>query len=916
MTEHTSDAFNNCNDILPMNRSRVLFGLFITTLWLNKIRIIHTNALCPSAFQYLSYEKDIITLPSSFGILATTYNIIPLTKSHVKEKDRIHTTHIVLDSMFEERMNRAAYAERSELRMVCVSIITACSYVLGYRNMYNMCLLLLTAMISTISADCIMISTYGKQIYGIDTISKTRTDNLAPPAVDSSPENMFFPFQGLTIDTRSETIYIAEAANTGNDIHDFDNRILQFQPYSFIKNNTIPTVPQDILFNSMNNNLYYGDDNGNIFEVDTVTFAATQTADHSDGFSFSSLILSKDGTRLFHIDNRCRVYEITEFDTTTTSSYNLILDSPQCPEGTSAAGPATLAWVDQNTSNDLMYAAFVFSGDTIWTIDFSTGEFVPSFNFTPPLQAISYGDDWIRGMDVSYGKTCDEFIQNSAIPTPKPSTLSTITSIPPTIGPTSYPTINPTDFPNSDSTSTPSTSNILNTTMATYNSTIENILHTNTSGPRMSIETTDDTQSISPTNMWTRWNSMEMLVIFGAALVLILVIVIFICIKVKRMNQDENEVSNALVALIVIAEYDDASIENDDVDVLQPLKSLPIEKDVQHLTHLFTSMNYKIIPSYEDTKLHWKAEELVSFLQNDVGRELFDENEELKYDGLIVVVSSHGIKDNIITSDYKTIEKVALHRLVSIKYPISRDIPRLFLFDSCEGSGERITDEYKIEIETDQVKGFRLSDVQGGDEWTTHTKNPDYKLVEIHAANAGFQAKAHMQFGSYLIYLFTKKMKSNIERNENKTLATLFDEIQNELHDAGKSQTKNVFNNTTAKLRFMKRSKEKRHCCCYYEQEEGEQEEEQKEVAEVNERNVNGNDEEDILDEEMVDEVNETYAYQAVDDHGMVEIINETNLSNEAVDDEFSVSYNGNAFLDFADDNDDDMVRYVNKTPL
>eukprot|EP01083_Nonionella_stella_P142937 443211_1 len=106
MTEHTSDAFNNCNDILPMNRSRVLFGLFITTLWLNKIRIIHANALCPSAFQYLSYEKDIITLPSSFGILATTYNI----------KDRIHTTHIVLDSMFEERMNRAAYAERSEVQ--------------------------------------------------------------------------------------------------------------------------------------------------------------------------------------------------------------------------------------------------------------------------------------------------------------------------------------------------------------------------------------------------------------------------------------------------------------------------------------------------------------------------------------------------------------------------------------------------------------------------------------------------------------------------------------------------------------------------------------------------------------------------------------------------------------------------------
>eukprot|EP01083_Nonionella_stella_P069000 183620_1 len=145
----------------------------------------------------------------------------------------------------------------------------------------------------------------------------------------------------------------------------------------------------------------------------------------------------------------------------------------------------------------------------------------------------------------------------------------------------------------------------------------------------------------------------------------------------------------------------------------------------------------------------------------------------------------------------------------------------------------------EIVEEEDQLKGFVLNDVQGGDKWTISTKNPDYKLVEIHAANPGFQAKAHMQFGSYLIYLFAKKMKSNIARNENKTLATLFDEIQNELHDAGKSQTKNVFDNTTANLIFIKRSEEKQCCCCYYRQEEREQEAERKEVVEVSERNEN-----------------------------------------------------------------------------
>eukprot|EP01083_Nonionella_stella_P307823 1083377_1 len=336
----------------------------------------------------------------------------------------------------------------------------------------------------------------------------------------------------------------------------------------------------------------------------------------------------------------------------------------------------------------------------------------------------------------------------------------------PTVSPTTYPTSTPTNQPTSDPTVSPTSyPTALPTRAPTDVPTVSpTILPTRTPTQNPTSMFSTENASIKSTDKMSRWFTMEPIIAFSSAL-LVLVAVIFICVvKVKKTNQkrDENVISNALIALIVIGEYDYCITDEDDVDGEQVLYSLPLEKDVVHLTALFSLLNYNIISRNDAIKLHWKADEVVSFLQNDVGKELFDDNGELNYDGLIEVISSHGMKDNIITSDRKTIEKVALHRIVSIKYPNSREIPRLFLFDSCEGSEQRIKDEYKMDIleEKEQSKGFGLNDVQGGFKWTTSTKNPDYKLVEIHAANAGFQAKAHMQFGSYLIYLFTKKMKS------------------------------------------------------------------------------------------------------------------------------------------------------------
>merc|ERR1712141_379645 len=98
-------------------------------------------------------------------------------------------------------------------------------------------------------------------------------------------------------------------------------------------------------------------------------------------------------------------------------------------------------------------------------------------------------------------------------------------------------------------------------------------------------------------------------------------------------------------------------------------------------------MGYKFMSN--DDKLYWTKQELTTFLRRDVVNELLGADDEVKYDGLIVCVSCHGVKDHIVTSDYKLIEKVVIHLLLSTDHPKIREIPRIFIFDSCDGSGDR-----------------------------------------------------------------------------------------------------------------------------------------------------------------------------------------------------------------------------------
>ncbi len=100
------------------------------------------------------------------------------------------------------------------------------------------------------------------------------------------------------------------------------------------------------------------------------------------------------------------------------------------------------------------------------------------------------------------------------------------------------------------------------------------------------------------------------------------------------------------------------------------------------------------------------------------------------------------------------------------------------------------------------TKGVMVETMERGRGWTTSTKNEDYNLVVIHAANSGYVAKMASDKGSYLIQLFVDVMRQNIEKKKRMKLDAVFEYIQNTLHDEGKQQIVHVFNNDTRNLQL------------------------------------------------------------------------------------------------------------------
>ena len=141
-----------------------------------------------------------------------------------------------------------------------------------------------------------------------------------------------------------------------------------------------------------------------------------------------------------------------------------------------------------------------------------------------------------------------------------------------------------------------------------------------------------------------------------------------------------------MVIMLPIAYYHNTtSIKKAIMGELQDLDGIDV--DLFNVKKLCKTLNYDFYPKYD--RLDWTEKDIINFLEKCAAKAA---DAESNYDAIIVIHSGHGWQQNILTSDYQCIHKTAIHRLFSINYPPLREIPRIFIYDCCDGEYERGTD--------------------------------------------------------------------------------------------------------------------------------------------------------------------------------------------------------------------------------
>eukprot|EP01084_Bolivina_argentea_P022352 41531_1 len=342
------------------------------------------------------------------------------------------------------------------------------------------------------------------------------------------------------------------------------------------------------------------------------------------------------------------------------------------------------------------------------------------------------------------------------------------------------------------------------------------------------------------THMTSKLKFWQIILICVCSFSLCLIITTIICYYNKRnkrlsleLEQQEkctNYIKNPLVLCIGISSYEYVSNANLETEIYcQNLCG--IDRDYENIKTLCKLLNYDMYPKQEICE--WTQSDIIKFIKemtelaatniDTINEDVTNPNKKVNgYDGILCFFSGHGYKHSIVTSDCELIDKTAIHRLMTTNHPKLRDIPRVFVFDACNGDQLRGRHDasYNSESETDtqndsiggteKSKYFEVNDIQieqaNNILWCADQKNPDYKLALINAANEGFQALMNSVNGSYLIYEFVKNVIENIGINNNLFLGDLIDSIQEDLHNRGKQQITFSFNNQTRYLKFINKN--------------------------------------------------------------------------------------------------------------
>eukprot|EP01084_Bolivina_argentea_P100228 180007_1 len=406
------------------------------------------------------------------------------------------------------------------------------------------------------------------------------------------------------------------------------------------------------------------------------------------------------------------------------------------------------------------------------------------------------GDICSKASEPNFVMNCNLTYSPTATPTNIPTYAPTVeptkdpTNNPTTI-PTYYPSLEPTYYPTSDPTIEPTYHPILKPTITP---TIE--------------PTTDPTLVTVQATLHPVVN--PILVIIGGIIVVIICVLICIIVKMSGSKPTPKPMRNPMCLLLAIGNYQKNLVDKEFEGYVD---DLDVDIDIKNLLSLFRDeLCYHVVPKYKkDRKLDWTLNEIKTLLTEqaaELARNL-SSNDANKYDGLIVVVSGHGLERHLITSDYKLIEKNTIHRQFTQYYPVSRMIPRVVIYDCCAGDEDRKGLPKNKNIGKGyEVKNIAPPNLEEKDSsrsvpvWSGNDENPDYNLATIYSSNIGFQSKMNRYKGSYLINLFVDKIRT--KNSDQLFLGDICDEIQNGPELKHKQLPVCTFNNNTRFITFIR----------------------------------------------------------------------------------------------------------------
>eukprot|EP01084_Bolivina_argentea_P190810 327787_1 len=409
-----------------------------------------------------------------------------------------------------------------------------------------------------------------------------------------------------------------------------------------------------------------------------------------------------------------------------------------------------------------------------------------------------------------------ETSQPTLDPTLDPTALPTINpTITPTIEPTLEPTVNPTGNPTIEPTINP-----------TRNPTIEPTVIP-TKSPIIDV-TSDSSDHRTSTSVMSTTLTLVTGGIIIFVVIICVIVIIFYCKKSTKSPLYTKPIRNPICLFLAIGSYEEEPHDPEFEGYVPDLDYVDI--DIKNLVSLFRDkLGYHVVPKYNEDpitnqiipKLDWTLNEIITLLREqaaELARNL-SSNDANKYDGLIAIVSGHGLAHHLITSDYKLIEKEVLHRQFTQYYPISREVPRIIIYDCCAGSDDRKglkKKQHLVKTHTtkDIGKAYKVEDIsvpnleekdrsRSVPVWHGNDENPDYNLATIYSSNLGFQSKMNRNNGSYLIDLFVNKIRSGLQTKDSNQLflRDICSEIQNELKH--KQLPVFTFNNNTEYITFI-----------------------------------------------------------------------------------------------------------------